>query len=84
MTETKLYEQQLLQIQNALQTCDNDEDRANLISLESDLKELISLAANLESKSSDEDDGGDTSEDGACDRKVTSIFNVHINSLIKV
>lgn len=42
MTESA-NEQQLAMIKQALLACDNDEDRANLESLERDLTELISL-----------------------------------------
>lgn len=49
MSDLSLYEQQLSQIQNALKTCDNDADRADLLSLESNLQELI-LLAELEEK----------------------------------
>lgn len=48
-SEENLYELQLVQIQIALQTCDNSVDRANLISLKNDLEELISLE-NVESE----------------------------------
>lgn len=61
MSNIDLYEQQLVQIQEALKTCDNDEDRANLISLESDLQELVRLE-NLNCESSD-----DSSDDGKID-----------------
>lgn len=54
MTNVALYEQQLVQIQEALKTCDNDEDRANLVSLENDLKELVRLE-NLENERSDDE-----------------------------
>lgn len=46
---SNLYQQQLLQIQIALQSCENNEDRDNLISLRKDLEELISLE-NVESE----------------------------------
>lgn len=45
---------ELVQIQEALKTCDNDEDRSNLLSLENDLKELVRLE-NLENESSDDE-----------------------------
>lgn len=64
------YEQQLIQIQQALTACDNEEDRANLISLESDLKELISLE-NFESKNSDSE--SEVDESYAAERKVSEL-----------
>lgn len=54
MSNVALYEQQLVQIQEALKTCDNGEDRANLVSLENDLKELVRLE-NLENERSDDE-----------------------------
>lgn len=50
---TNLYEQQLVQIRQALESCESEEDRANLISLQKDLEEIISLE-NLENENSDE------------------------------
>lgn len=58
-----IYQQQLDQIRKALELCENEEDRANLLSLKDDLEELIKLE-NLESsleyenldQSSDEED----------------------------
>lgn len=65
------YQQQLDQIRLALEACDNEEDRANLISLESDLKELISLE-NFESKNSDsESEEAEVDESSAAERKVS-------------
>jgi hypothetical protein len=43
MSELSLYEEQLQQIQTALESCENEADRKNLESLEKDLKELINL-----------------------------------------
>lgn len=73
------YEQQLSQIQQALTACDNEEDRANLISLESDLKELISLE-NFESKNSESESDTEVDESYAAERKVSnSIKALEIN-----
>lgn len=44
MSELSLYEEQLQQIQSALESCENEADRKNLESLEKDLKELINLS----------------------------------------
>lgn len=59
----ELYQEQLLQTQEALKTCDNEEDRANLCSLENDLKELISL----ESYESEGDDQNEKSSEEISD-----------------
>lgn len=44
MSDLGLYEEQLKQIQIALKSCENEEERKNLQSLQSDLKELINLS----------------------------------------
>lgn len=63
MSAINIYEEQLKQIEAALETCDNDVDRANLISLQSDLKELISL----ESESTPKNDSPDSSDTDSSD-----------------
>lgn len=69
MSDIDIYKQQLDQIQQALTSCANDEDRTNLLSLKSDLEELIQLA-NLESKSSDgENEISDEEADDESDKK---------------
>lgn len=65
-----LYEQQLVQIRLALETCDNEEDRANLISLENDLKELI----NLESLEIENESSNETSEEDFQESKKVTIY----------
>lgn len=72
-TSPNEYAQQLRQIQQALTACDNEEDRANLISLESDLKELISLE-NFESKNSDSE-SDEVDESYAAERKVSQLID---------
>lgn len=62
MSSTNIYEQQLLQIQQALETCQSEDDRANLISLQTDLRELISLE-NLEAESESESISDDSIEE---------------------
>lgn len=53
MSSTNVYELQLLQIAEALEKCESEENRANLLSLQADLRELISLE-NLEADSESE------------------------------
>lgn len=73
---SSVYEEQLETIKQALLTCNNDDDRANLISLQQDLQELISLE-NLESKSSDDEnceDENETEENFDSEKKVRNIL----------
>lgn len=56
-----VYKAQLQQIREALKTCSED-DRTNLIDLESDLKELIALE-NLENQNKSEADDDESSDD---------------------
>lgn len=73
-----IYLEQLQQIKQALLTCDNEEDRKNLESLQRDLEELISLESyedeNAEKSSSD--DSSSSEEEAEEDSKVVhlSIF----------
>lgn len=66
----ELYQEQLEKTQEALKNCDNEVDRENLISLENDLKELISLEsyeANPADKQNPEDDDLSLDEDSSSD-----------------
>lgn len=64
MSAINVYEQQLLQIQQALEKCESEEDRANLISLQADLRELISLE-NLEANSECESDTNESLDEAS-------------------
>lgn len=71
---SSVYEEQLETIKQALLTCNNDDDRANLISLQQDLQELISLE-NIESKSSDDENcENETEENFDNEKKVRNIL----------
>ena len=73
MTELSLYEEQLLQIQRALKNCDNEDDRKNLQSLESDLKEIINLSflQSLEDNA-DQEPGSSSDEENKIDEAKVS------------
>ena len=62
-----VYEQQLIQIRQALISCKDEADRSNLISLQNDLEELISLE-NLENE-----DSSETSEENFQESKKVKI-----------
>jgi hypothetical protein len=78
MSELSLYEEQLQQIQTALESCENEADRKNLESLEKDLKELINLCflQSLEDSGTTEDDSIREDSDGKAnqEQKVKSIY----------
>lgn len=78
--QISVYQKQLLQTQQALLTCNNDEDRANLESLENDLKELISLESyenEDEDKNSDESSSSELSlKDNFEEDKKVEVFEI--------